>query len=43
MRDELDGLEWLVLQETERWIEEGPYHQGQSAVVQAFGRKPTLT
>jgi SAM-dependent methyltransferase len=43
VRDELDGLEWLVLQETERWIEEGPYHQGQSAVVQAFGRKPTLT
>jgi hypothetical protein len=40
VRDEWQGLDWLVLREQERWIEEGPYHRGQSAVVQAFGRKP---
>ena len=39
LQDELQGLTWLELQETERWIEEGPFHQGQSAVVQAFGQK----
>lgn len=33
-------LELLVLQERRRWIEEGPYHHGDSAVVQALGRKP---
>lgn len=41
LRKELAGLELLVLQERERWIEEGPYHHGQSAVVQALARKPT--
>jgi SAM-dependent methyltransferase len=40
LRRELAGLGLLVLQERERWIEEGPYHRGQSAVVQALGRKP---
>jgi SAM-dependent methyltransferase len=40
LRSELDGLEWLALQEQLRWIEEGPYHRGDSAVVQALGRKP---
>ena len=40
LRQELQGLDWLVLQERERWIEEGRYHHGQSAVVQALGRKP---
>ena len=40
LRSELAGLEWLVLQEQRRWIEEGPYHRGESAVVQALGRKP---
>jgi SAM-dependent methyltransferase len=40
LRLELQGLDWLVLGEQERWIEEGPYHRGQSAVVQALGRKP---
>ncbi|WP_415398649.1 class I SAM-dependent methyltransferase [Synechococcus sp. W4D4] len=39
LQEELQGLTWLELQETERWIEEGPLHQGQSAVVQAFGQK----
>ena len=29
-----------VLLERVRWIEEGPYHRGQSAVVQALGRNP---
>ena len=42
MRDEWQGLGWLVLREQERWIEEGAYHSGQSAVVQAVGRKPCL-
>ncbi|MBV2351835.1 class I SAM-dependent methyltransferase [Synechococcus sp. HK05] len=40
VRTEWQGLDWLVLREQERWIEEGPYHRGQSAVVQAVGRKP---
>jgi SAM-dependent methyltransferase len=40
LRQELAGLELLVLEERERWIEEGPYHRGQSAVLQALGRKP---
>ena len=31
----------VALEERERWIEEGPYHHGQSAVVQALARKPT--
>jgi hypothetical protein len=30
----------LVLEEKRRWIEEGPYHRGESAVVQAVGRNP---
>lgn len=40
LRAELAGLELLVLREQERWIEEGRYHRGKSAVVQALGRKP---
>lgn len=39
-RSELADLELLVLQERRRWIEEGPYHHGDSAVVQVLGRKP---
>jgi SAM-dependent methyltransferase len=39
LRD-LAGLQLLVLEERERWIEEGPYHQGNSAVVRVVGRKP---
>jgi hypothetical protein len=30
----------LVLEEKQRWIKEGSYHRGESAVVQAVGRKP---
>jgi hypothetical protein len=41
LRRELVGLELLVLEERERWIEEGPYHRGRSVVVQAVGRKPS--
>ena len=40
LRQEFPGLQWLVLEERRRWIEEGPYHRGESAVVQACGRKP---
>ena len=40
LRQELAELELLVLEERERWIEEGPYHRGQSAVVRVLGRKP---
>ncbi len=40
LQAELTGLELLVLQERQRPIDEGPYHQGMSAVVQAVGRKP---
>jgi SAM-dependent methyltransferase len=40
LRRELAGLELLALEERERWIEEGLYHRGRSAVVQAVGRKP---
>ena len=40
LRSELAGLELLVLQERRRWIEEGPYHHGDSAVVQVLGRQP---
>ena len=39
LRAELGGLELLVLNERQRLISEGPYHQGASAVVQAVGRK----
>lgn len=40
LRSELAGLELLVLQERRRWIAEGPYHHGDSAVLQGLGRKP---
>ncbi len=40
LRSELAGLEPLVLQERLRWIAEGPYHHGDSAVLPVLGRKP---
>jgi SAM-dependent methyltransferase len=40
LRAELAGLELLQLQEQRRWVEEGPFHRGESAVVQVLGRKP---
>ena len=40
LQHELAALEPLILQEIEREIAEGSAHQGSSAVVQFFGRKP---
>jgi len=37
---ELQGLDLVILRECVRPIAEGRYHQGDSAVVQALGRKP---
>jgi SAM-dependent methyltransferase len=37
LREELDGLEFLVAQETEREIYEGRMHTGLSSVVQVVG------
>lgn len=39
LRGELAGLELLVLRERRRWIEEGPYQHGDSAVLQILGRR----
>ena len=41
LRRELDGLEFLRVQELEREIHEGRGHAGPSAVVQLIARKPT--
>ena len=40
LQQELAALEPLILQEIERTISEGSAHQGRSAVVQFFGRRP---
>ena len=40
LQHELAALKPLILQEVEREIAEGSTHQGPSAVVQFFGRKP---
>ena len=40
LRADLAGLEFLDLQEREREIHEGDFHQGLGAVVQLVGRKP---
>jgi SAM-dependent methyltransferase len=40
LRQELAGLDFEILVECERWISEGAYHHGDSAVVQLFARKP---
>jgi hypothetical protein len=40
LREELAGLELEVGAERERVVEEGRYHQGNSAVVQVVARKP---
>ena len=39
LRDELEGLELLLFQPCRRVIHEGPYHQGDSPVIQVLGRK----
>lgn len=43
LKQELGGLELEILEATTRPINEGPYHQGMSAVVQALGRKSAAT
>ena len=40
LRRELEGLEFLHVEELEREVSEGPYHRGTSAVVQLIARKP---
>lgn len=40
LRAELQGLDLLICEERQRWIEEGPFHHGESAVVQVLGRRP---
>lgn len=40
LRRELEGLEFLHLQECIREIHEGQFHNGEGAVVQALARKP---
>lgn len=39
LREELAGLEFLILRETERNITEGDYHTGHSAVVQVLASR----
>ena len=39
LRDELEGLNFIIDHEVERNISEGKYHQGKSAVVQIVARK----
>lgn len=40
LREELRGLEFLLLKETRRPVLEGKYHTGSGAVVQCLARKP---
>jgi SAM-dependent methyltransferase len=40
LRQELPGLEFIQLQELEREIHEGEFHNGRGAVVQAVAMKP---
>lgn len=42
LRAELSGLEFLHLQECEREIHEGTFHNGLGAVVQMVARKPQM-
>jgi SAM-dependent methyltransferase len=42
LRQELVGLELLILEETRRSIAEGPYHHGDSAVVRVLARRPIV-
>lgn len=40
LREELDGLEFLVARELERDVQEGDCHRGTGSVVQLVARKP---
>ena len=42
LREELEGLEFKVFRARQRWIEEGPYHHGTSAVVQVLAQKSPM-
>jgi len=39
LRQELEGLDFLILEETRRMIREGSHHHGESAVVRLLGRR----
>jgi 2-polyprenyl-3-methyl-5-hydroxy-6-metoxy-1,4-benzoquinol methylase len=41
LEEDFAGLEFLVAREVRREVNEGTYHQGESAVVQLLARKPT--
>jgi SAM-dependent methyltransferase len=43
LAEELAGLEFVVLREIVRTIDEGPYHRGDSAVVQVLATKPSAS
>lgn len=40
LRDELNGLEFVQLQERVREIQQGEFHRGKGAVVQMLAGKP---
>jgi SAM-dependent methyltransferase len=40
LKKELEGLEWVSAAELKRHVKEGPFHSGQSAVVQILAKKP---
>lgn len=40
LRDELDGLEFVVLEDATYGVDEGRHHQGESHVVRVEARKP---
>lgn len=40
LRQELDGLEFEIIEELERDVVEGKFHSGRGAVVQVVARKP---
>jgi hypothetical protein len=40
LKAELEGLDFETIQEVDREIQEGIYHEGLSAVVQVVARKP---
>lgn len=39
LRLECEGLDFEILREVERMIDEGPYHRGESSVVQVLAKK----
>jgi SAM-dependent methyltransferase len=40
IQSELPGLEWVIVREIERVLDEGRYHSGPSATVQLLARRP---